>query len=613
VLFHAHTPWFGGGFVGVDVFFVISGFLISSLIREEIARGEFTFRGFYERRARRILPALGVTVVLAWIAAIFLYMPPEFQAFSASLIGSASFVSNFIFWRETAYFAGPAEIKPLLHLWSLAVEEQFYVLFPPMLILLGRFGRKYVFYGVLSVLIISFAISVWASYAAPGAAFYLTPSRAWELMLGTVLAFEQIPRLRSQRIAECVAFVGIAMTLAPIFYFSPGTRFPGFNAALPCIGAALLLWSGTQDETTVHRLLSSKPFVFVGLISYSLYLFHWPLLAFARYYWIAPLPVGATVTALCCAAVFATLSWKFIEQPVRSSRRLSQSRLFTYAASASMIVIVIGIVGFTTDGFAARYPDYVHLEYKDRLPEYNEGSCFLMWGEASTNWEGDKCFLVRRGQPVALLWGDSFSAHLAPGIKANADRLKYDILQYSVASCAPIVDEESTWRGGCLDAATTAMRMIAKYHVATVFLSVNWYVEAPYYHDIFAGVRRTIEQLREQGVTVVIIGQTPVFQFWDSLDVAYRLRASGRSTTDFSPYLAFDPNWPSRVDREFSGVNLIEAMNDLCRPGACTVLADGQPLYIDGGHLSVLGSKILIDKIVAALNATQARTSANLR
>jgi len=474
VLFHARFPGFQGGFVGVDVFFVISGYLITSIIRKEIQGARFTLANFYERRVRRILPALLVTILATWIAAFWLYMPPDFESYSTSVAATAVFGSNILFWRQGGYFAGPAEIKPLLNLWSLAVEEQFYLLFPLVMLLLSRFRPAIRFVTIGVILLMSLGASVLETSQAPAAAFYLAPTRAWELMAGALLALDYLPRIAGRLASEGEAVIGLGMILWAVFAFSSETPFPGASATLPSVGTALLIHAGAGSVTVVRRLLGSKPLVYMGLISYSFYLLHWPFLAVVRYYWIAPLPNYAAMIVVILAGVAAVLSWKYVEQPMRTGRsRITRRRLFAGAAIASGLLVAAGLAGRLNHGFPSRYTGYSHMEYRNHLVEYNEETCFLMWGQPISDWKGDQCFLSRQGRPTALLWGDSFSAHLAPGIKAASSAIKYDILQYSVASCAPIVGHESAWRGDCRLAADEALAIVRRYSIAKVILAAN--------------------------------------------------------------------------------------------------------------------------------------------
>ena len=249
VFYHAGVPGFGGGFVGVDVFFVISGYLITSLISEEIRQGRFSIVTFYERRVRRIFPALVLVLSVSSVLATWLLLPGQFNSFAKSLFATMFFASNVLFWRETGYFAAPASEQPLLHTWSLAVEEQFYVVFPLVLIVIHRWlkGRWVAWLAPLAIL--SFALSVWGVGHKPGATFYLAPTRAWELLLGSLLALEAFPRLPNRLLMEVLAAVGLGLIAWGVVELSATSPFPGLNALYPCLGAALVIYSGQATPT----------------------------------------------------------------------------------------------------------------------------------------------------------------------------------------------------------------------------------------------------------------------------------------------------------------------------------------------------------------------------
>jgi peptidoglycan/LPS O-acetylase OafA/YrhL len=602
VLFHARFSLFQGGFVGVDVFFVISGYLITSIISKDLEDRSFTLAQFYERRVRRILPALIVTVVATWILAYWQYMPPEFKDYSASVASTSVFGSNILFWWQGGYFEGPTEIKPLLNLWSLAVEEQFYLFFPLTMLFLSRFRPSHRQFAIASVLLFSFTLSVARTAEDPEGAFYLTSTRAWELMIGALLAIDGWRVVPKRVVAELEAIAGLGMLAWAFWGFSSRTHFPGVSAAVPCLGAALLIHSGMNHHTWVRRALVFRPLVFIGLISYSLYLFHWPLLAFARYYWIALLPVHITVGVIILAIAAAAFSWRYIEQPFRCRTRFRRRDLFIGATVASALLMATGVLGAAKEGFPSRFPGYAHMNIRGNLPAYNIETCFLGWRQPVSEWRGQECFLTSLGKPPVLLWGDSFSAHLVPGFKANSSLLEYDVLQYSVSGCAPIVGGESTWRGGCRAAADQALAIAKKYGVTGVILAANWNEELTHYGDGYAGIRRTAEVLKSMGKEVVIIGQTPVFAFWDSLDVQYRLTATHRPTSNYYRFLRVGGEFSHEFKQELSGIPIIDPMDVLCRPQSCQVTANTEPLYIDGAHLSVAGSTILLRSIAAGLN-----------
>ena len=283
LFFHADIGC-GGGYVGVDVFFVISGYLITGLILKDLDGGQFQLVKFWERRVRRILPAVAVVLLACLATGWFLLFSLDFKELGESVLAQALLVSNIYFWRESGYFAQAAEMKPLLHTWSLAVEEQFYLLFPFLLIAFKRFSRKSLVPGILLLCCISFSLSVYCSYRHASVNFYFLPTRAWELLLGSFLAAIPAQRTSTRWLTESLSSGGLLAILCAVFFYGPDTRFPGISALLPCVGAALIIWANDHTLTCVGKLLAIRPVVFIGLISYSLYLWHWPMLVFASYW-----------------------------------------------------------------------------------------------------------------------------------------------------------------------------------------------------------------------------------------------------------------------------------------------------------------------------------------
>src|SRR6056297_20083 len=317
--FHAGLAPFSGGFVGVDVFFVISGYLIAGLILPRIRAGRFSLLEFYERRARRLLPALFVVMAVSGALAAALFLPAELREFGQSAVAATLFASNVLFSRETGYFETEAALKPLLHTWSLGVEEQFYLLFPLLLMALAarRAGRVALVPVLAALALASLALAAWAVPRAPAFAFYLLPTRLWELMLGALLAVAPLPALRRRAVREAAAAAGLAAILWAMLRYSEATPFPGPAALLPCLGAALVIHAGASGPTAVSRALSLGPVVFVGLISYALYLWHWPVLVFAEYAAVRELTTVETGAALALSGVLAALTWRFVERPFR--------------------------------------------------------------------------------------------------------------------------------------------------------------------------------------------------------------------------------------------------------------------------------------------------------
>ena len=354
VLFHSKislfgTPLFPGGFVGVDIFFVISGYLISNILLRDISRDRFSILKFYERRIRRIFPALFTMLLFAACAAWLVLLPGangEMDYFGTHLFGSAFFYSNYQFMFEKDYFSPAAENNPLLHLWSLAVEEQFYIFFPVYLFLVSRYFREKLGLATIAILLVSLIYSIWLVRADANAAFYSSPARAWELMIGAVLAIFPRTGPMDQRLAQTLSATGLGLILYSILFFHEAMPFPGEAALLPCVGAALLIVTGQNNLTWAGQLLSTNTFRYPGLISYSLYLWHWPVLVFYRFYAITEvtnLEIGM-LFALMTAAAWA--SWKYVEAPFRTGAALANRR-FLFAGGAGMMLIFAGFGVFS--------------------------------------------------------------------------------------------------------------------------------------------------------------------------------------------------------------------------------------------------------------------------
>ncbi len=398
ILFHAGFSLFGGGYVGVDVFFVISGFLITTIIVSELEAKTFSLAHFYERRARRILPALYFTVLLASIGAALLLLPNHLVDFGESIISIPIFASNLYFWFERGYFSTAAELRPMIHTWSLAVEEQFYLLYP--LFLMMFFARKHM---LRFLLVAGFIVSMIASWYLTKlhfeTAFYLPLSRAWELLSGAFVAWLLMKNYapKTAIAGDAMAAVGLTLIIYAVFMFDEGTMFPSLNAAFPVFGTALILY-GTTSGRYVKRILSFKPFVAVGLWSYSLYLLHQPLFALTRhegtfegreYYWIA----------LCLGLAF--VSYRFVERPFRDKGTFNARQILRYALLSSVAVMAVGAFFVKSEGLINRYPpeDQRIIQQFIELDGYNQRR---FDAAALRSFESD-------GRRKILLVGDSFA------------------------------------------------------------------------------------------------------------------------------------------------------------------------------------------------------------
>ena len=357
ILFHAGFEYFSGGFVGVDVFFVISGYLITTIILSEKEQGTFSLVNFYERRFRRILPALFMVMLVSLIFSLLWLMPSYMEDFSQSLMAVSTFSSNILFWHESGYWEISNELKPLLHTWSLAVEEQYYVLYPLFLMQIWHFRKDWILGSFIVIAAISLATAQWGAYNKPIPTFYLLPTRGWELAIGAGIAYYFLYRKQTVRtllshksVNEALGLLGLLMISYAVYVFDKETPFPSLYALVPTVGTGLIILF-SSSQTMVGRLLSKKPLVAVGLISYGAYLWHWPLLVFARHLSLTePSELTFAILALLSFPL-AYLSWRYIEKPFRTKGIFSRKAIFTFSFIGSVLFITVGLAGHFSYGF----------------------------------------------------------------------------------------------------------------------------------------------------------------------------------------------------------------------------------------------------------------------
>ncbi|OCX17722.1 hypothetical protein QV13_13380 [Mesorhizobium hungaricum] len=403
ILFHAGSPLFVGGYLGVDIFFVISGYVIARTLLKDMAHERFSILRFYEKRARRLLPALILVVLASFIPAWLWMMPDQLKNFARSIVATAFFGSNFFFWWDADYFSESLHLKPLFHTWSLAVEEQFYVFFPLLLwVIYGKGRRMWLTLTLIGVASLCLAQLISTRFAAAG--FYLFPTRAWELVVGALLAVAEQKfggRPTTTTLSRVMPVVGMALIVGSIVQFNGATPHPGILTVAPVSGAALLIWyPGGRDP--VSRLLASAPIVGLGLISYSLYLWHQPLFAFARLYSINEVEWPTYAALIALAVVLSYLSWRFVEQPFRKPGLVSPPTVWTASASALVSLIAVGYTGYAMNGFPGRRPPIeVAAGYLNSAGQ----DCFR-----------HNCIVGDPVPPTIALVGDSHAAALATSL-----------------------------------------------------------------------------------------------------------------------------------------------------------------------------------------------------
>jgi peptidoglycan/LPS O-acetylase OafA/YrhL len=610
ILFHAGFEFASGGFVGVDVFFVISGYLITNQIVSEKVAGTFSLADFYERRARRILPALFV-VVACCIPFAWLWMTPlQLKEFAKSLVAVCLFSSNIEFWKETGYFAPAVGEKPLLHTWSLAVEEQYYLLFPLFIIVGWRYGQRSIVVLVIILGLISLALAEYSSRHYAGANFYLLPTRAWELLIGATVAMFLLKRTVTSCLTNNVlSSVGLILILFSVFGFGKTTPFPGFYALVPTLGTALIILWGVRG-TLVHSLLSQRPLVGLGLISYSLYLWHQPLLAFGRLHSLYPIPEAVFIFLALMSLPLAWFTWRFVEVPARKRSCFEQRALITVMPTAATIICAVGIIFYFHIGFSTR---------NDLLSTF-ENRIAHNYGLSAECDRSDDGFQVRPAcesgpHPTIAVWGDSFAMHLVDGvIAANPKR---SIVQVTRSVCGPIVGLGPTnseypldWAKSCLSFNYSVFAYLKdRPDIVDVVLSslFEQYVSGDFDFLTDQGLRktdtefariaflRTIRSLNALGKKVTIV--SPPARNGNNIGrCLFRAMSEGRSLTacDFSVelYRTFalrTTDFLKSIERS-GEARIIWLPKYTCAELNCPASVNGVLLYQDNAHLSREGS-----------------------
>jgi len=605
--FHAFPHAVPGGFTGVDVFFVISGFLISRIVFAALERGTFTFAGFYARRVRRIFPSLVVVLIAALALGWMIQPQSEYAQLGKHAAAGAGFLSNFASWTDAGYFDTSANAKPLLHLWSLGIEEQFYIVFPPLIVLAWRMRIPRMPL-LLAIAAVSFAASLYLMANDPSAAFYMPHARSWELAAGCLLAQAGVtdPALGGrtgvatacgQRVRNLVSFAAALLVAAGLILIDETRDFPGAWALLPTAGAALLIWSG-PDATVNRRILAHPWLIGIGLISYQLYLWHWPLLSFLHL--TRPEDSGLASRALALAASFplawATYAW--IDKPIRTGPR--SRAVVTLACAALVVAGVTGWAVYANRGVPGRLPDSLSgiagftYEYE---PAFREGTCFLKREQRFEQF-GD-CTRTVEGSDSVVLWGDSHAAHLYAGLQQAADG-RFTLTQLTASWCAPILKMEDVHaRPHCKSINEGVFARIARERPQEVILAAYW----PAYR--WTNLPATIDALLTAGVArVVVVGAGPHFADGvarllyvhareDVLSHRIPLRlANGAAAED----VRFDAQFAKAIAR--TGARYVSVLSIVCDDSGCLTRTREDDvsslMFWDSFHLTSEGSRYVV-------------------
>ncbi len=614
VFYHFSRTALPGGYLGVDMFFVISGFLITSIIWREVQGREFSIVRFYDRRIRRIMPALLLLLVPVTVAAVVLLLPADLVGYGRSLLATLAFVANIYFWRDTNYFSRAAEEKPLLHLWSLGVEEQFYILFPLLLALLARFWPRGAIPVIATLAVGSFALNVFAlMIGADSPAFFLLPTRAWELGLGALLAVLPARAFPRGTVAAVLAAFGAVLVVGGLLH--PPQSLPFLPVALPAVvGVGLLIMAGQQGTPMMSRLLTLRPVVFVGLISYSLYLWHWPIIVFGQYYLVREFNLVETLAALVLMFACATASLRFVERPFRSSkmpirtvRYVALAGVVALAAAAATLLWARGFPG-RLSAEAAVINSAVGTNYRCPVSEYialGASRACLMNLPSRDPKDAD-----------VVLLGNSHAQMYAPAWETIITRRRQTGLLVPFNACLPTV--QANISVPCLEVARNNLAELAKLQRArTVILGFNWDQSVGGFVDaagravrnddsraLIAALDDLISRLQQAGKHVVLIG--PIAEpGWDVASIVSRQLAFGHpfDRPHFTPVAEFRRRYGSAIQHFEARPDIGFARPDRVQCGAerCDYLLDGHSLFSDHNHVAAPELHRFIDIFEAAL------------
>ena len=606
LLYHLGSPISPGGFVGVDVFFVLSGFLITRLIAEELRIGEFSLSKFYERQIRRIVPALFVVCACCTVAAVIVLLPHELKRFSSSLIAAALSVSNFWFLRQSNYFSPAVETQPLLHTWSLAVEEQFYILFPLMLGAAFKLGPKPTRTLIWTLFAVSLILSITMLGKHPKGTFYLIHTRAWELLTGSIIALGFVPAATSRWQREVGATVGLLGILAAIVGFNSHTPFPGYAALLPCLGAALIIWAG--EENSVARILRAGPFVFIGLISYSLYLWHWPLIVFTRLWVAGPLSLTLQIILTCLALGLAIVTWRFVETPFRrrDGRGLSPKAIYVAGGVGLGSLVVCGLIVVGLRGLPGRIPkDALALAAASSDSSPMRSKCHF---DGALNQTYDmSCVFGAPVEPDFIVYADSHGAELSLVLGKLAEERGQSVRELTASGCAPTLSVLPEDEPECVAYNARMLKKLTSIPPTTIIVTANaaaWSSEDAAIY--IPGMQKVVHALRDAGHRVIILGSVPAHPNSVPIPATLARRVMlGQRSDGYT----FDPGMANYRDIEMALEKVATAEHAeyvpvsplLCDKVGCKADIDGTVLYFDHGHLSVAGAKLIATKLLAPI------------
>ena len=647
-----------GGFIGVDVFFVLSGYLIGSIIFGQLNLGSFSFTEFYFRRLRRLFPVYTVVIIFTLIFSYQIMLPGDLKQFGQSIVASSLYLSNFLFYLEAGYFDTSAHVKPLLHTWSLSVEEQFYLFFPLVAWLTAKSSQKtlVIIFGGLGLL--SFIASVVFINHDSSAVFFLFPFRAWELFLGVILAFRFFQECNSKVLTNALSVAGLMLVIYPAVYLKSNSLFPGFNALAPCIGTALIIYSGVSRATFVHKLLATTPMVWIGKLSYSLYLWHWPFFVLYTYY-LPEDPVTSDILLLLSFTFLASyLSWKYIETPFRSALiPIAQSRMAIFSATFVISVLSVGA------GYLLHYQNGAPHRLNSQTLKFAKAAGDL-FGDLSYCKQEDNAIYpgigfceignIEDSESYALIWGDSHAGMFKSGFEKAFNANSTSALMAWTGGCPPVfgIEKDENVSSSNFDQACTIRNnaikelLLSDPRIQVVILTGRW----SYYlsgegvgvdaenriklwregdaDDSNSGITQnqifvhafeeTVKELHQKNKKVFIVEQPPEFSNYRSRKLAVGLLNNNKDIESNLDRLT-NASYQSVEDRQKEMQAKFQELADqdlatilrthsyFCDDMNCSAIQNQLPLYFDNNHLSSLGAESISDIFIPAVDEVSQR------
>jgi peptidoglycan/LPS O-acetylase OafA/YrhL len=646
VLYHFGLPYLTGGFVGVDIFFVISGFLIGGILWAELAlTGTLSLKRFYLRRIRRLAPAFFTMAAVTTVFATLILLPFEFRDFGKELIAATVWLSNVLFYRGAGYFDTGEASKVLLHTWSLSVEEQFYIALPLTLLIL-KANRKLMIGVLVALWALSLVASISLTPSQPTATFYLFPFRAWELLSGVLLAVWGYQVKSSWAVHPTLSWIGIALLYASLLLIQPGPGFPGWQVLVPVLGTILILLNGA-DRNPVNRVLASPVPVFIGLISYSLYLWHWPVLTLSTYWRDGYSGLLETLLWLGLAVALSVLSWALVEHPARRATLVPNNRLLIGSGAAAILALSVGAWAYRSDGAPDRFGAMAR-------PHIDASADFLQdWSRCTTTTDGplagvETCAIGPAGPPEVLIWGDSHLRFIMEGVAAAAEQAAIPGIIVWHAGCPPLFGltktENSATPAQDLDCLTDTQTLRAALPGMTslnrIMLVGRWtyYAEgtgtgrdaanritlAPAAGSSLSGdtqaelyaaaMDATITELATLVGQIAVLRQVPELPGYDSRKIA-RMLVHGQLTQEQAMPLfvvqqevlaarVAQAEAPLTQAAAAGRITLIDTWTVLCSD-ICSAMQAGRSYYFDNNHLNNTGALALQGLFIPFLRGQQ--------